>query len=226
MYSRANNIEQCTNFNNDIVSVNEWFKSWQLKINFDKCEVLHLGHNNLQYPYAINENNIPAKEFCRDLGVCVDKKLSFDKHCLKIACSSHYKAKLFFQSFTCHDIDLSVFLFTTYIRPLVESGTQVWSPYYVKDINIIENVQRRFTKFLPGLFNMSYLERLRHLNLKTLEERRLANDVILVFKIIHGLVDIEFDHWFTFNTNNTRGHSLKHLHRVEFENLILHSIHC
>ena len=69
MYSRANNIEYCTNFNNDIVSVIEWFnKSWQLKINFDKCEVLHLGHNNKQYPYAINENNIPEKEFCRDLG--------------------------------------------------------------------------------------------------------------------------------------------------------------
>ena len=26
MYSRVNNIEQCTNFNNDIVSVNEWFQ--------------------------------------------------------------------------------------------------------------------------------------------------------------------------------------------------------
>ena len=92
---------------------------------------------------------------------------------------------------------------------LVESGTQVWSPYYVKDIIIIENLQRRFTKFLPSLFNISYLGRLRHLNLKTLEERRLANYVILVFKIVHGLVDTEFDHWFSFNTNNTREHSLK-----------------
>jgi len=158
MYSRANNIEQCNNFNKDIINVNKWFESWQLKINLEKSEVLHLGHNSLLHPYAINEDIIPAKEFCRDLGVCVDKKLSFDKHCLKTACSSHFKAKQFFQSFTCHDLDLSVFLNKTYIRPSVESGTQVWSPIFDKDINIIENVQRRFTKFLPGLFNMSYIE--------------------------------------------------------------------
>ena len=209
MYSRVNNIEQFRNFNNDIVKVNDWFESWQLKINFEKCEILHMGHNNFQYQYAINDNNIPAKEFCRDLGVCVDKKLSFDKHCLKIACISHYKAKQFYKSFTCHDIDLSMFLYKTYIRPVVESGTQVWSPYYKKDIDIIENVQRRFTKFLPGYFDMSYVERLRHLNLKSLEERRIANDVVFVYKIIHGLVDVQFDDLFSFNTNSTRGHSMK-----------------
>ena len=39
---------------------------------------------------------------------------------------------------------------------------------------------------------------------------RLANDVVFVFKIVHELVVIElFDHWFSFNTNNTRGHSMK-----------------
>ena len=91
----------------------------------------------------------------------------------------------------------------------MESDTQVWSPCYVTDIHFIENVQRKFNKFLPGLFNVSYLERLRHMTLKTLEARRLANDVMILFKIVHGLMDIEFDDWFSFNTNNTRGHSLK-----------------
>ena len=31
----------------------------------------------------------------------------------------------------------------------------------------------------------------------------------LLFKIIHGKVDLNFDEYFTFNTANTRGHPLK-----------------
>ena len=70
-------------------------------------------------------------------------------------------------------------------------------------------MQRRFTKFIPGLFNVPYLTRLQTLNLKSLEERRIINDIIFIFKIIRNLVDLPFNKYFSFNTNNTRGHSMK-----------------
>ena len=38
---------------------------------------------------------------------------------------------------------------------------------------------------------------------------RDKGEVFTVYKIGHGLEDIQFDHWFSFNRNNTRGHSLK-----------------
>jgi len=45
-----------------------------------------------------------------------------------------------------------------------------------KDIvcKLIEKVQRRFTKRLPGLENLTYQERLNRLNLITFELRRLG----------------------------------------------------
>ena len=103
------------------------------------------------------------------------------------------------------------FLYKTYIRPLVESGTQVWSPHSLQDIDIIENVQRRFAKRLAGLLNYAYIARLEHLKLKSLEERRIANDFMVLFKIIHGQVEVDFDKHFLFNNNkfNTQGHSMK-----------------
>ena len=75
----------------------------------------------------------------------------------------------------------------------------------------IENIHSRFTKILPGLFNYSYIARLEQLQLKTLEERRIANDLMFLFKMIHGQVDVDFNKYFSFNSNNfnTRGHSLK-----------------
>ena len=209
LYGDATTIEQCQAFERDILAVNDWLQSWQLRINLEKCEVLHFSRYPLEFSYKVNNRVVPAKDFCRDLGVYVDKGLTFHRHCLNVARIAHWKSKLFFKAFSCQDYDFYVFIFTTYIRPIVESATQVWNPHHIQNIDIIENVQRRFTKFLPGLFNVPYLTRLQTLNLKSLEERRIINDIIFIFKIIRHLVDLPFDKYFSFNRNNTRGHSLK-----------------
>ena len=85
----------------------------------------------------------------------------------------------------------------------------MWSPHTICDIDLIEKTQRRYTKFLPGLWNVPYLERLIILDLDSLEVRRKALDLLLVYKIIHRLVDLEFDSLFRYNSNNTRGHEWK-----------------
>ena len=41
--------------------------------------------------------------------------------------------------------------------------TQIWSPHYITLINLIESVQRSFTKRLPGFFNKSYMQMLCYL---------------------------------------------------------------
>ena len=91
----------------------------------------------------------------------------------------------------------------------MEYASCIWSPYYKKDIDLIENVQRKYTKFLPGLFDKSYKERRDLLDIKTLEERRIQLDVILLYKIIHNLIDIDFTKYFSFHDAQTRGHQYK-----------------
>ena len=68
------------------------------------------------------------KEFCRYLGVCGQPSL-FPRHCLNIARNVHCKLKLFFRIFAWLIYDFCLFLYETYIRPQVESRTQVWSPH-------------------------------------------------------------------------------------------------
>ena len=62
------------------------------------------------------------------------------------------------------------------VRPMVEYETPVWSPYTVQSITQVENVQRAFTKRLPGLSSFSYVDRMQLLGLQTLEHRRLLAD--------------------------------------------------
>jgi hypothetical protein len=79
--------------------------------------------------------------------------------------------------------------FKTYVRPLVEYASPVWSPVSRAQIDKLEKVQRRFTKRLSGLRNMTYSARLQYLSLHSLERRRLNYD-LMCYKIVHGMVDV------------------------------------
>ena len=51
---------------------------------------------------------------------------------------------------------------------------------------MLEKIQRRATKLIPGLRDLRYIERLKERGLTTLETRRLRGDQIEVFKILNG----------------------------------------
>jgi len=56
-----------------------------------------------------------------------------------------------------------------------------------KDKELLERVQRRFTRMIPELKQLAYADRLDCLKLRTLEERHVRADLIEVYKIVHVL---------------------------------------
>jgi len=62
----------------------------------------------------------------------------------------------------------------------------------------IEKVQRRFTKRLRGLKHLSYSDRLNELGLPSLELRRLHLDLVYCYKIVFGLIKLNFSDYFDF----------------------------
>ena len=103
-----------------------------------KSEVIHLGHNNENRPYHIGGTAIPIKNECRDLGSLINKNLSSHNHCVSIVRKTLWKCKQLNIGLECKDRNFKVFIFKTFIRPLVESNTQVWSPHTICDIDLIE----------------------------------------------------------------------------------------
>jgi len=55
----------------------------------------------------------------------------------------------------------------------------------------LEGVQRRATKLITSIKDKTYEDKLRLVNLTTLETRRLRGDLIEVFKIFKGFDDLE-----------------------------------
>ena len=85
-------------------------------------------------------------------------------------------------------------LYTSYVRPHLEYASPVCSPFRVKDIKILEDVQRRATKLVPELKNLEYHERLIKLGLTTLVERRIRGDAIQYYKLENKVNKVNWYH--------------------------------
>ncbi|KAI8489077.1 hypothetical protein Bbelb_333010 [Branchiostoma belcheri] len=112
-------------------------------------------------------------------------------------------------------------LYKTIIRPHLEYGAPIWSPHTWKLATELEKVQKRATKRVPGLQDLSYTERLKKLKLPTLVYRRLRGDMINVYKYTHGMYNTACLLPIT-TEKRTRGHHLKIKRTQAKTNMRLH----
>jgi hypothetical protein len=202
--------DECAVLQNDLNCVSEWSASWQLSLQPAKCKVMHFGYRNPKNQYYLDHQVLPSTKTEKDLGVLFSSDLKFSEYCHQIANSSSAKGRLLQTCFVNKDIDFAVSLFNSYVRPGIEYNCPVWSPYLVSNIDIIESVQRRYTKRITGLYGLPYKERLKRCNLELLEYRRLKFDLITAYKIIHGKFNVPLNNYFYFGTySRTRVHSQK-----------------
>lgn len=146
MYINISDVKNVNILQDGLFALSRWASDWQLNISIKKCALLHLGRNNLLYDYAIDGSVLPNVSEIRDLGVKVDSRLCFSAHYADIAAKAHQRAGLIVRCFKSRDPFLLFRAFTTYVRPILEYCSPVWSPVYKKDIIKLEAVQRRFTK--------------------------------------------------------------------------------
>ena len=201
-------------FQTDLNSIFDWASNKQLAIAADKCFVMHYGFNNPCSAYTLGVTNgtalLSADAVSKDLGVWFSSSLKFSDHCGVVAKQGFVKVNLIFSNFESRQIDFLVKLYKVFVRSRIEYATEIWSPFLIRDIELIERVQRLFTRRLPGFSVFSYSERLAKLNLETLKHRRMVKDLVMTYKIVKGLVDLNFDLYFTFaHDRRTRGHDFK-----------------
>ena len=187
--------------------------SWGLKINVQKCAVLRFGRRRTNLPdpaYYLDGNLIPTVEKATDLGVTVDTSLRFHSHIQSIAHKAGGLAESLLKSTVCRTPSFMLFLLTTHIRPTLEYCSCVWNTGYVQDLRLLERVQRRWTKHIDGMAALSYGERLKALNLYSVQGRLLRADIIQHWKILNNQSCISPNDLFQrAQRGRTRGHCLK-----------------
>ena len=79
----------------------------------------------------------------------------------------------------------------------------------LEEIDLIESVQRKFTKRLPNLWTLPYPDRLNLLDLQSLEERRLIFDLITIYRLLHRELTTDVSQILTLAPSQYRGHPFK-----------------
>ena len=174
---------------------------------------MHLGHSNPKHEYYMDGTILEMTTEEKDLGVLVDDKLGFSKHIKGIVNKANRMLGLIRIGFACLNKEMFMNLYPVLIRPLLEYCVQVWSPHKQGDIDLLEAVQRRATRLVPELKNLSYEKRLSALGLTTLEERRTRGDMIETYKLITNKEDINPNKFFQMSSERgdpdlARGHKI------------------
>ena len=100
-------------------------------------------------------------------------------------------------------------LFVALVQLHLEFSNVVWSPRLEKDKKLVEGVQRRATRIIPELKDLTYEQRLEKMKLPSMCYRRLRDGLIEVFKYTHNIYNLSDSLLELETRTNTRGHSYK-----------------
>ena len=89
----------------------------------------------------IDGNILPIVSTVKDLGITFDKNLSSTSHVMSVVFTANQRVNLLLRSFHTRNRTVLVKAYITYVRPILEYGSVVWSPYKTGDISCIEKVQ-------------------------------------------------------------------------------------
>ena len=194
-------------------NVAHFFRSRQVDLAHEKCKLLVLGNSDQpSVPLNFEGTNIPKTGCIKDLGIWISEDLKWKTHVGKISQSAYFRANHLLKAFCSSNVWTLMKAYKTYIRPMLEYGTEIWSPYLIADKNKIERVQRYFTRQVCRRCQIpyfSYKDRLSKLDIHSLEYRRVESDLIFLYKIIHNLLDVTPTNLFSFHnhTYNMRSHN-------------------
>uniref|UniRef100_K7F0L4 Reverse transcriptase domain-containing protein n=1 Tax=Pelodiscus sinensis TaxID=13735 RepID=K7F0L4_PELSI len=141
---------------NDLDKLEKWSKVNRMKFNKDKCKVLHLGRNNQFHTYRMGSDCLGGSTAERDLGVIVDHKLNMSQQCDAVAKKANMILGCINRCVVSKTREVILLLYSALVRPQLEYCVQFWAPHFKKDVEKLERVQRRATRMIKGLENMTY----------------------------------------------------------------------
>ena len=135
----------------DIDKLVKWSEKWQMLFNFGKCKCLHTGPGNTSMNYEMGGSILSKTVRENDLGVTMNANMKVSEQCRIATSKGTQVLGMIRRNVTYKNQSLIVPLYKAIVVPHLEYCIQAWRPYLRKDIDMLEKMQRRSTKLIPGL---------------------------------------------------------------------------
>ncbi|TRZ18401.1 hypothetical protein HGM15179_008708 [Zosterops borbonicus] len=118
--------------------------------NNTKCKVLHLGWGNPQYQHSLGHEQIESSLGEKDLGLLVDERLDMTQPCALTAQRDKGVLGCLQSSVASRAREGILSLCSSLVRPLLQCCFQLWDYQHRKDMDLLEQAQRRPAKLSEG----------------------------------------------------------------------------
>ncbi|GAB0205906.1 mitochondrial enolase superfamily member 1 [Grus japonensis] len=127
----------------DLDRLERWARANRMKFNKAKCKVLHMGQCNPKHDYRPGKEWIESSREEKDLGVLTDEKLNMSRQCVLAAQKANRVLGCIKRGVTSRSREGILPLYSTLVRPHLEYCIQLWGPQNKRDMELLEQVQRR-----------------------------------------------------------------------------------
>ena len=190
----------------EVDKISLWLAEHNMPLSLEKIFVLHGGHHQPLYTYMIDGSNLSTVDRFVDLGVHYASSSDYVGHCAAVAAKASRISGVIHRAFLFKLHALMWPAFQLYVLPILMYGSQAWKPFLKRDVHLLEGVQKRYTKAIRGMRDMSYAERLRALNALSVVNQHSYVDIIFAYKCVHRLANISAaDIGLAPLSSNTRG---------------------
>ena len=128
---------------NDLDTISSWAEKWLMELNINKCSVLSitLKCNAIFHSYNIL-GAMPKRVTNHDyLGVTISSDLSWIRHVTRISNKASRTPGLLRRTLSPCSQNVRSIACKMLVRPQLEYASEVWSPYAMKYIKNIEQIQ-------------------------------------------------------------------------------------
>ena len=150
LYREVVSIQDCQKLQQDLTQVYEWSLNWLLRLHPKKCEAINISNkrNPITFSYFVGSHLISWMQKVKCLGVYVTSKLDWSFQCRHAAsrataCLNRLRRIMYSSSPIAKAI-----AFKCLVRPHLEYTCQVRSPYTNKNIDLLESVQHRASRWI------------------------------------------------------------------------------
>ena len=191
LYRDIHSPEDHQALQDDLNSLQEWAVDWGMKFNADKCYILPINQKTSRY-YQLNKTILKHVETNPYLGLQFSKDLTWTAHITNTVKKASSTLGFLRRNLSRCPQECRKTAYIALVRSTLEYGSMIWDPYLVKDVQLLEQVQRRAARFITGDYKSrtpgSMTKMLEDLNIPTLKSRREDNRLTFLYKISKGLI--------------------------------------
>ena len=218
-FNNVSNTMDSVSLQQDLEFIARW--SIQSSLKFNTTKSVHLSFKSeITTTFKLLDVPVVTNTTHKDLGIILSVDLSWDYHYEYITSKAYRMLGLLRRTFSKSlSVSAKKLLYISLVRSQLIYGSPIWRPFLIKDIKLIEQVQRRATKFILNDFHSDYYNRLVKLQFLPIMYMFELYDVMFLVKSLKNPSPcFRITDYISFSHSSTRSSSTNKLQHIYSRN--------